>query len=463
MQRAAARVHAALRVPGRVGDFLRAVYLRLFNYAARRLGEICDTPKQIDDAMVWGYGWEIGPFALWDAVGVAWSLSELERMGVEPAPAARAQVAAQGEGARWYGGRPSAPTVHVPGAGQAPIATPAGMLLLDARADQAGVLHQNPTARLVDLGDGVACVEFRSPKMNILDEGVLTMLREAVPHLQKVGGFRALVIGDQSANFCAGANLKQILAWSKGQEWAALDAAVAQLQDTFMDLRHGPIPVVAAPHGRTMGGGVELCLHAAHIQADAELYMGLVEAGVGLLPAGGGLKELCRRASEWAEQVPDGDPYPFVRRAFDAVGSAKVSSSAFEARNLGFLAPGDGVTFHRSRVIADAKRRAIALAEAGWVPPDRNAAIKVIGAPQGASFMLGAQLFAWGGYISAHDQLIGQKIAHVLSGGMKPTATTVTAQHLLDLEREAFVSLCGEEKTRARIEHMLEQKKPLRN
>ena len=460
---AAARAHAALRVHGRAGDFLRRVYLPLFNYAARRVGEICDTPTQIDDAMRWGYGWELGPFALWDAVGVAWSVAELEKLGVEPAPALRALVAAEGEAARWYGGRPSAPTVYVPGAGAAAIPTPPGVLRLDARADQAGVLHQTGSARLLDLGDGVACVEFRSPKLNILDDGVLAMLQGVLPRLDQIGGFRALVIGDQSANFCAGANLKQILTWSKEQDWKALEAAVAALQDIFMDLRHGPIPVVAAPHGMTMGGGVELCLHAAHVQADAELYMGLVEAGVGLLPAGGGLKELCRRASEWAEQVPDGDPYPFVRRAFDVVGSAKVSGSAFEARAMGLLAPSDGVTFHRSRVIADAKRRALALAEAGWVPPDRAAPIKVIGAPQGASFMLGAQLFAWGGYISEHDQKIGQKIAHVLSGGMKPTSTTVTAQHLLDLEREAFVSLCGEEKTRARIEHMLEHKKPLRN
>lgn len=457
------RVRAALRLPGRVGDFLRAVYLTLFDYAARRLGEICDTPEQIDQAMVWGYGWELGPFALWDAVGVAWSLGELEKLGREPAAAARALVAAQGEDARWYGGRPSAPTVFIPGEGPRPRRAPSGVLLLDARADEVGLLHRTATARLIDLGDGIACVDLHSPRMNILDDGVLTMLREAIPRLQQLGGFRGLVIGDQSANFCAGADLRQILAWSKDQDFSALEAAVAALQTTFMDLRHAPIPVVAAPHGMTMGGGVELCLHAAQIHADAELYMGLVEAGVGLIPAGGGLKELCRRGSEWAAQVPGADPYPFIRRAFDVVGGAKVSGSALEARSMGFLSPGDGVSFHRARVIADAKRRAVALAEAGWVPPDRGALIQVIGAPQGASFMLGAQLFAWGGYISDHDKLIGQKIAHVLSGGMSLTPAAVTAQHLLDLEREAFVSLCGEEKTRARIEHMLVHKKPLRN
>ncbi|MCA9636262.1 MAG: crotonase, partial [Myxococcales bacterium] len=184
---------------------------------------------------------------------------------------------------------------------------------------------------------------------------------------------------------------------------------------------------------------------------------------LGLLPAGGGLKELVRRASAWALQVPDPDPYPAVRRAFEAVGGAKVATSAFEARSFGFLAASDRITFHRSRVIADAKKIAISLAEAGWVPPDRNEAIHVIGGPRGSSLMLGAQLFEWGGYISAHDKLIGQKIAHVLSGGMTLTPTVLHAQDLLDLEREAFVSLAGTEKTQARIEHMLKTHKPLRN
>ncbi|MCA9660056.1 MAG: enoyl-CoA hydratase/isomerase family protein [Myxococcales bacterium] len=460
----AERVRAAIRAEGRAGEFLRKVYLPLFNYAANRLGEICDDPKQLDDAMRWGYGWELGPFALWDAVGVAWGVEQLEKMGVEPAANARALVEAQGADARWYGGRPSAPTVFIPGKGEAAIATPAGMILLDAAADRPGaVLHSNKTARLIDIGDGVACCEFRSPKMNILDDGVLAMLREAVPTLEKIGGFRGLVIGDQSAHFCAGADLRRILKWASEGDFDALGGAVSELQDTLMDLRHGAMPVVAAPHGRTFGGGVEVCLHTAAIQADAELYMGLVEAGVGLLPAGGGLKELARRAAAWAAQVPGTSPYASIRRAFETVGGGKVSSSAYEARNLGLLGHDDRITFHRSRVIADAKRRVIGLAEAGWTPPDRDEPIAVIGAPEGCSLMLGAQMFEWGGYISAHDKRIGEKIAHVLSGGMTQTATTVRAQDLLDLEREAFCSLAGEAKTQARIEHMLKTKKPLRN
>lgn len=271
------------------------------------------------------------------------------------------------------------------------------------------------------------------------------------------------MIGDQSDNFCAGANLYQVLDAAENGQWDELTAAINQLQQSLMGLRHGPLPVVTAPHGLTLGGGAEIAMHGAAIEAHAELYMGLVEIGVGVLPAGGGLKEICRRASAWASQVPDGDPYPFVRRGFENAAAGKVSTSAFESKANGWLAPGDRITFHKSRVIAAAKARAIALAEAGWTPPDRDEPIHVIGAPRGSSFMLGAQLFEWGGYATAHDKLIARKIAYVLSGGMTPTATTVTAQRLLDLEREAFVSLCGEEKTRARMQHMLQTGKPLRN
>ena len=212
----------------------------------------------------------------------------------------------------------------------------------------------------------------------------------------------------------------------------------------------------------TLGGGVEVALHGDAVVAGSELYMGLVEIGVGLLPAGGGLKEMCRRASEWAAEVPDGDPYPIVRRAFENAAAGKVSSSAHEARSLGFLRASDGVVFHRARVLAAAKRRAIGLAEGDYVPPDRNAPITLIGTGRGASLLMGAQVFFWGGFASAHDQKIAQKIAHVLAGGMtgKPTAT---AQQLLDLEREAFCSLAGEPLTVARIQTMLTTGKPLRN
>ena len=455
------RVHAALRAPGRVGEFLRKVYLSLFNYAAHRTSVISDTPKQIDDAMCWGYGWQLGPFALMDAAGVAWCAEQLQAMGITPAPALTTLLATQGNDARWYAGTVSAPTVFVPGIGPRPVPTPAGVLVLAAEKDRRGELHRNDTASLIDIGDGIACLEFRG-KMNVLDEGAVTMLQEALPTLARIGGFRGLVIGNQGDNFCAGADLRAIVKAGKAQDFAALERAVATLQDALMDLRHGALPVVVAPHGMTLGGGVEVTLHGDAVVANSELYMGLVEIGVGLLPAGGGLKEMCRRASEWAAQSPDPDPYPLIRRAFENAAAGKVSTSAHEARALGFLRPDDTVVFHRARVLAEAKRRAIGLAEAGYVPPDRNAAITLIQPGRGASLLMGAQMFFWGGYASAHDQKIAQKIAHVLAGGMTGQ-TTATAQQLLDLEREAFCSLASEPATLARIAHMLETGKPLRN
>jgi 3-hydroxyacyl-CoA dehydrogenase len=457
------RIAAALRAEGRAGDFLRKVYLPLFNYAARRLGEIADGPQPIDDAMRWGYGWSIGPFAMWDAAGVAWGVAELEKMGVEVAPAAKALVEAKGEHARWYGGDAAEPTQWLPAdSGYAVVPRRPGMIILESKKAAGAVIEKNEHATLVDLGDGVACVEFHS-KMNSLNANIVGMLRDAVPMLQQKGGFVGLVVGNDAPHFSAGADAFSILALAGQGKWKELEKVVDEFQQAMMSLRHGPMPVVAAPHGMTLGGGCECSMSCAAIVAHAELYMGLVEAGIGLVPAGGGLKEIVRRGSEWAGQVEGGDAYPWIRRGFEVAGQAKVSTSAHEARGMGFLRPGDGIAFHKDRVIAEAKRRVLALAVGDWMPPDRNEAITVIGKGAGASFMLGAQLFQWSGYASEHDKLIGEKIAYVLQGGDRPARATVTAQDLLDLEREAFVSLCGEQKTKDRIAHTLSTGKPLRN
>ncbi len=456
------RVAAAIRTEGRGGDLLRQVYLPLLNYAAHRLGTICDTPRQIDDAMAWGYGWSLGPFALWDAIGVKWGTEQLRARGIDPAPAVVSLLASP-DNATWYGTDPGHPTVYVAEADRhQPIETPPGMLFLPSLKAGGAEIHTTDAASLVDLGDGVACVEFRS-KMNTLGPGVLPMLEQVFEVLEARGGFRAIVVGNQGPHFSAGADAREILAMAESGDWSGIDAMVARFQDTLMELRHGPIPVVAAPHGMTLGGGCECSMQTAGITAHAELYMGLVEAGIGLVPAGGGLKEIARRASDWAAQVPDADPYLFLRRGFEAASTATVSTSAHHAKNLGFLRPTDRIRFHKSRVIADAKRMAIGLAEAGWTPPDRDAPITVVGAPHGASFFMGAWLFQQGGYASDHDKLVGEKVAHVLSGGMVPARARLTADRLLELEREAFVSLCGEEKTRARVAHTLKTGKPLRN
>lgn len=456
----APRVAEALRRQDRAGEFLRRVLLPLFDYSAHLAGKICDTPAEIDDAMRWGYGWELGPFELMDAAGVGWVREQLEQSGTTPAPAIVGLLEAQGSEARFYGGRDEAPTVYSHPTGPVPRPAPRGAILLD-RIRSSATIKENRTARLIDLGDGIACLEFAS-KANVLDEGVVRMIAEA-PDFLSEQGFRGMVLGNQADHFCRGANLLEVASLIVKKDWTTLESVIAQLQDAFMHLRHGPIPVVAAPLGQALGGGTEALLHCAAVEAGADLFMGLVEVGVGVLPAGGGLKEIVRRAAEWASQVPDQDPYPWVRRGFEGVAMAKVSMSALEAREMGYLAATDGIVFHRARVIESAKRRALGLAVAGWVPPSREQPLRVIGKAGGANLLLGLELFGWGGYASDHDRLIGKKIVHVLSGGMAKAGSTRTAKQILELEREAFVSLCGEEKTQQRIEHMLTTKKPLRN
>ncbi len=456
------RLHDALRLEGRAGDFLRKVYLPLFNYSANRLGEISDGPKEIDDAMCWGYGWEQGPFAMWDAVGVKWATEQLTSMGIEVSPAATALLKAKGDEATWYDGPAAQRTMFIPERKtHEAVPSPAGILVLSSLKEQGKVIESNASASLVDLGDGIACVEFHS-KMNALDDGIGNMMVSAVTDAEK-RGIRGVVIGNNGDNFCVGANLFAILALAGQSKWDELEKAVGDLQQALMTVRHSNIPVVTAPHGMALGGGCETVMHGNATVAAAESYIGLVEIGVGVLPAGGGLKEIVRRASEWAAQVPDGDPYPWVRRGFEAAAAATVATSADEAKAGGFIAADQTIVFNKNRVIAQAKKKAIGMAEAGFVPPDRNAPLTVIGASRGSSFLMGAQMFAWGGYASEHDQLVAQKIAHVLSGGMESSGAPKTAQDILDLEREAFVSLCGTQKTKDRMAAMLSTGKPLRN
>jgi 3-hydroxyacyl-CoA dehydrogenase len=361
------------------------------------------------------------------------------------------------KGETWYQGRNA--DFVVAKKAYVPLPKRDGVISLEDLRDR--VIVKNDSASLIDLGDGIACVEFHS-KMNSLGQGVLEILGKAVP-LAKEKGMRGVVIGNEGENFSVGADAFMILALAGQSKWKELDEAVNVFQQTLMGLRHAELPVVVATHGMALGGGCETAMHAAAVVAAAESYIGLVEIGVGLLPAGGGLKEIVRRASKWAAQAPEGDPYHWVRRGFEKVAQAAVATSAHEGRKAGWLRATDRIVFNKDRLLAEAKRTAISLAEGGYEPPDRNEPIRVIGASRGASFLLGAQLFEWGGYASAHDKLIGQKIAHVLSGGMSQVPRALVAQDLLDLEREAFVSLCGEQKTRDRIAHMLSTGKPLRN
>ena len=426
-----ARIRALLLDPGRAGAFMRATLGRTLVYAAETAPAIARSTGDVDRAMRWGFGWELGPFELWEAIGAG---AVLEACGLSAPPAAVRDMDAvrQARG-------------------------PEPRILRAAKAARPPV-RQNAGASLVDLGDGVLAVEFHS-KMNAIGGDIVDMLRLGVQDAEQ--GFEALVIGNDDATFSAGANLMLMLLAAREEHWDEIDLMVRTFQSAVTGLRSASVPVVVAPAGLTLGGGCEIVLHGDQAQAAAETYMGQVEAGVGLVPAGGGTKELLARAMD---RLPDrgGDPLPLVQHVFELLGFAKVSTSAADARRLGLLRDTDGTTMNRERLLADAKARALALARGGYVPPPPRP-IQAGGDGVRAALELGVHLARRGGWISDHDALIGRKLAHILAGGAIPHATAVSEQYLLDLEREAFLSLCGEARTQQRMAHTLKTGKTLRN
>ena len=425
------RIKALFGGKDRVGEFLRTTLAPTLLYAARIAPGVAKCPDDVDRAMRWGFGWELGPFETVRAIGVD---AVVDALGPD-APADARQLLASVAA-------PSAAASRSP---------------LESARQENRVVRKNPGASLIDLGDGVLGVEFHT-KMNAIGGDTIQMLRLAVKEAAE--NFAAVVVGNEALHFSAGANLMLLLLEAQEGNWDEVDLMVRAFQDATMALKHAPVPVVVAPAGLTLGGGCEIALHAAHIQAAAETYIGLVEVGVGLIPAGGGTKELLARAME---QLPAGaEPLPFVQRVFETIGFASVSTSGPDARRLGYLRASDGVTMNRERLLADAKAAALARA-AGYVPPQPRTAIPVGGPSMLAALKLGVHLASRAGRISDHDALIGRKLAWILAGGSVPAATTLSEQQLLDLEREAFLSLCGERKTQERIAHTLKTGKTLRN
>jgi 3-hydroxyacyl-CoA dehydrogenase len=344
---------------------------------------------------------------------------------------------------------------------------PEGVIILKTLKERGSEIEKNAGASLIDLGDGVICCEFHG-KMNAIGGDLVAMLQAGLKRLQ--GGFDAMVIANQATNFSVGANLMLVLVAAQEQEWDEIHRAVRQFQNVNLALKYAPKAVVAAPQGMALGGGCEICLHAARVQAAAEAYLGLVETGVGLIPGGGGTKEMLIRASEHADTGEDLDLFHALKPVFENIALAKVGTSAEECRNLGYLRRTEGVTMSRERLVADAKRVALALSRSGYRPlapsPAEGAAatqIRVLG----EQFLTGAKLaihmMLRGGYASEHDALVGRKLASILAGGPLTSPQFVSEQYILDLEREAFVSLCGERKTQERIAHTLKTGKPLRN
>jgi 3-hydroxyacyl-CoA dehydrogenase len=424
-----------------VGEFLRATLGPLLVYAARVAFDVAHSIDDVDRAMRWGFGWELGPFEIWDAIGVR---EVLEATGVTNPPPTIATLMACGENQFRHGGLPPAGP---------------GLQILKSAKERSAIVKKNPGASLVDLGDGVLAIEFHS-KMNTVGGDTLEMIhagvREAAEH------FNALVVGNDAPNFSAGANLMLLLLEAQEGNFDDIDLMIRTFQGATQALRHASIPVVVCPAGLTLGGGCEVALHGDRVQAAAETYMGLVEMGVGLIPAAGGTKEMLARA---VEHVPDprADLMPFVQRVFEMIGFAKVSTSGAHAMELGFLRQADAITMNRERQIADAKAVALERAREGYQPHAPRTAIPVGGDNLQAALKLGVHLAWRAGRISDHDALLGRTLAWILSGGSLPHQTTVTEQYLLDLEREAFLKLCGERKTLERIQYTLKTGKPLRN
>ncbi|HET7287749.1 MAG TPA: enoyl-CoA hydratase/isomerase family protein, partial [Pyrinomonadaceae bacterium] len=410
--------------------------------------------------MRWGFGWELGPFEVWDAIGVERSVSRMKEEGM-PVPANVEQMLASGATSFYKKDNGQQSYFDFASGKYVPLADPPGVLILKSIKDRTGVIKKNAGASLIDIGDGVACLEFHS-KMNAIGGDTLQMLKSALGEVEK--NFVGLVVGNQGANFCVGANIMLMLMEAQEENWDELDMMARVFQTATMSLRYSPKPVVVAPFQMVFGGGCEMVLHADRVRAAGETYIGLVEVGVGIIPAGGGTKEMLVRIMDSIPKgVDDADPFPFVKRAFETIALAKVATSAEEARSLGFLSADDTISMNADRLIADAKKEVLALAASGYVEPQQRKDIPALGAPALATLKLGIHQMKRAGYISDHDAEIGTQLARILTGGDLNHPTRVSEQYLLDLEREAFLSLVGMRKTQERIAHMLKTGKPLRN
>ncbi len=442
-----------------VAEFLWKTMSRTFRYAANRIPEIADTVVEIDNAIRWGFGWEIGVFEGWDAVGLSESVGRMRKEG-QPVPANVEKMLASGAES-FYRNEGGSHSFYDFASGEyKPIPERPGVLILKSVKERTGVIKSNPGASLMDLGDGVACLEFHS-KMNSIGADTVSMMNFAIDEVER--NFKGLVIGNQGGNFSAGANIMMLLLAAQEEEWDDINMVVAALQKAIMRLRYSAKPVVTAPYGLTLGGGCEISMHGDRICAAAETYMGQVEVGVGLIPAGGGTKEMTMRAMDLAKATPDADPLAFLKKTFELLGMGKVATSAQEARDWGFLRDSDSISMNGDRLIADAKQEVLNLDASGYVQPVPRTDVLVLGESAQAAMKLALHMMKRGGYISDHDEVIGKKLANVMSGGSLNHQTYVSEQHLLDLEREAFVSLCGERKTQERIAAMLKTGKPLRN
>jgi 3-hydroxyacyl-CoA dehydrogenase len=450
----------------KVQQFLWGALSETCLYAARRIPEISDHLEDVDRAMRWGFGWELGPFEQMDALGVKAFAAQVQKEGRAVPPIVEKILASSRKG--FYESEKGKTSVFdwKTSAAKA-VEEPKGVIILKSLKDAGREVERNSGASLLDLGDGVVCCEFHA-KMNAIGADLIAMLHKGLKRLET--DFEAMVIANQAVNFSVGANLMLILVGAQEQEWDELHMAVKQFQNANLALKYAPKPVVAAPQGMALGGGCEIGLHSAKIQAAAEAYIGLVETGVGLIPGAGGTKEMLIRANEHSAGGEDLDLFHALKPVFETIAMAKMGTSAEECRDMGFLRRDDGVSMNRDRLVADAKEAALALVRGGWKPlaaswqeGAQTTQIKVLGEPFLAAAKLAIHLLQRGGYATDYDGHVARKLANILAGGSLSSTQWVSEQYVLDLEREAFVSLCGEKKTQERVAHMLKTGKPLRN
>ncbi len=459
----------------RAGEFLWAALSDLWTYSANRVPEISDSIVEIDRAMQLGFNWELGPFELWDAAGVEATVERMKKEG-KPIAANVTHLIASGK-KTWYLDDPQAASGRVyfdfAANGYKRVAVPAGVWSVTVAKKSNGVVKKNSGASLVDLGDGVGCIEFHS-KMNSLGADIIGFILQTLKPGGAGDNFDAFVMTNDATNFSVGANLMLLLMSVQEQEWDDVDLAIRQFQNMTQAIKFSPKPVVVSAFGLCLGGGTEISLHAAARQPHAELYTGLVEVGVGLLPGGGGCKEMLLRAVDRAATARGGkgsgdalagsiEMLEAIRRAFETIATAKVATSAAEARGLGFLSESDRITMNRERNLSDAKARALELVGAGYEPPVPRTDIPAPGESLLATLRLGVHMMRQGDYITDYEVKLGGKIAEVLCGGNITPGTPVSEQYILDLEREGFKSLCGEKKTQERIQYTLKTGKTLRN
>ncbi|HEU0368963.1 MAG TPA: 3-hydroxyacyl-CoA dehydrogenase family protein, partial [Candidatus Acidoferrum sp.] len=454
---------------GQKGDkaqqFLWSAISETCLYAARRVPEISDNLVDVDHAMRWGFGWELGPFEMVDALGLNAFVTNVRKEN-RPVPELMDKVLAAGRKS-FYQSDQGVTTVFDLGAGSRKVEEPAGAIILKSLKDAGKEVDRNAGASLVDLGDGVVCCEFHG-KMNAIGADLIAMMHKGLKRLDT--DFDAMVIANQAVNFSVGANLMLVLVGAQEQEWDELHLAVKQFQNVNLAIKYAKKPVVAAPQGMALGGGCEISLHAARIHSAAEAYVGLVEAGVGLIPGGGGTKEMLIRANENAAGGEDLDLFHALKPIFENVAMAKVGTSAEECRELGYFRREDRYSMNTQRLVADAKETALSLlrsgrkpAAASWQEGAQTTQIKVLGEQFLAGAKLAIHMLVRGGYASEYDAVVARKLANILAGGALTSPQLVSEEYVLELEREAFVSLLGEKKTQERIAFTLKTGKPLRN